>query len=246
MQRTPRRLRGAPGVSAGALLLALVMAGCSGQPREQASWPAAGPSTIAAAPAPAQGQTPAPGAVAEPTTTTAPPAGGGPGAGAAPLILAPDGLSNARFGAAPDAVIAAVSGRLGAPSADTGWKPRGEVFGVCPGKRTRAVTWGGQFSVLFSDGPTRFGRAGREHFFLWSVEGTTRQTPVVTAAGVGLGSTLAEVREAYPASRVRTWEPETPGGLPGFSVGPEERPTLAGLLTDRRVSHLEAGVYCGE
>jgi hypothetical protein len=165
-------------------------------------------------------------------------------AGGGRLVLDPEGLAVARFGDAPDPVIAAVSRRLGKPNSDTGWKPKGAVYGVCPGTKTRAVTWG-QFTALFTDGPTRHGPSGTEHFFLWSVDGERPTTPAVTAAGIGVGSTLAEVRRAY-AGRVHTSEPDIPGTPPGFRVGPQYQSSFFGTIDGGRVRSLAGGTACGE
>jgi hypothetical protein len=266
MQYSPvrrHRRQGALGFAASAAatvtafaLALLTLAACSGPGRREAAppAPAAAPTTTTTVVALGdqdqgqgqsqdQGQDPAVTEGGAETTVTSP-AGDEPAGGRGRLVLDPEGLGVARFGDAPDLVVAAVTRVLGKPRSDTGWKPRGEVYGVCPGTKTRAVTWG-QFTALFTDGPTRHGPSGTEHFFLWSVQGDAKATSAATAAGIGLGSTVAELRSAYPG-RVRTWEADLPGGLPGFGVGPKDQLSFAGSLSNGRVSHLEAGTYCGE
>jgi len=244
-QRRPAAL--GPAAATAFALALLTLAACSGPSRREtaAPAPAAAPTTtvVDQGQGQDQGQDPAVTEGGARTTTTSA-AGGLVAGGQGRLVLDPEGLGVARFGDSPDLVIAAVTRVLGKPRSDTGWKPRGEVYGVCPGTRTRAVTWG-QFTALFTDGPTRHGPAGTEHFFLWSVQGSAKATPAATAAGIGLGSTIAEVRRAYPG-RVRAWEADLPGGLPGFGVGPKDQLSFAGSLTNGRVTHLEGGTYCGE
>jgi hypothetical protein len=250
-QRSPRR-RALRHHGVALSLLALVsLAACTAQPRAEAgapglapaAWPGpvttVGPSSQGASTAVRGDASDASGASSTLPVST------GAGTARGRILLDPNGLGNARFGDAPAPVIAAVSRQLGKPSRDTGWQPRGAVYGVCPGTRTRVVTWG-QFSALFSNGPTPYGPAGRQHFFLWSVEGNSRRTPAATAAGIGIGSTLAEVRKAYGASRVHTFTWEGEPAASGFGVGSLDHYSLAGQLTGGRVSHLEAGAYCGE
>jgi hypothetical protein len=255
MQHPPHRRTRWPRALAAAAATALslvVLAACSGPSRQEAGRPApvATPTTTVVT-ASDEGSDQGRGAGVEDgaagtgggAATTVTSAGGRQAAGGR-LVLDPEGLGVARFGDAPDPVIAAVSRRLGKPRRDTGWRPIGEVYGVCPGTKTRAVTWG-QFTALFTDGPTRHGPSGTEHFFLWSVEGERPTTPAATAAGIGVGATLAEVRRAY-AGRVRTWEPDIPGTLPGFTVGPRDQPSFSGSLDGGRVRVLTGGTACGE
>jgi hypothetical protein len=84
-----------------------------------------------------------------------------------PVVVSADGIGAFAFGAEPDPVIAGLTLRWGPPDDDTGWiGAASSPFGTCPGTVVRAVNWKG-FKVLFSDGATPWGPAGRQHLFRW-------------------------------------------------------------------------------
>jgi hypothetical protein len=178
---------------------------------------------------------------AEPTTTR-PPAQG-------QLVLGARGLGPASFGQPADQVVAALRAVLGEPDEDRRWDQRKQhLFGVCPGSNHRFVRWG-RLSVLFADGDTGRGHAGRQHFFAWYAEAAQAGgKPLATAEGVAVGSTTAQVRAAY-GDRATIWGAE--GARPaGFRVGSPQVFELLGWLTDSsprgKVTMLAAGVPCGE
>ena len=83
------------------------------------------------------------------------------------VVLSSDGIGAFAFGAESDPVIAGLTLRWGPPDDDTGWVSAGSSpFGACPGTVVRAVNWKG-LKVLFSDGGTPWGAAGRHHLFRW-------------------------------------------------------------------------------
>jgi hypothetical protein len=156
----------------------------------------------------------------------------------APVVLRGDGLGAVRFGAPVDEVIAGLTLRWAPPTSDTGWVDAGSSpFGICPGKEVRAVGWRG-FSVLFSDGPTPHGPAGRPHFFTWEyrVDDPERPAPdpggsrprLRTANGISVGATVAQLRRAY-GNRLQLVA-ELPG-RPGFQVQLPEGNILGSVTT---------------
>lgn len=144
------------------------------------------------------------------------------------LNLAPDGLSlvaksgsarHAGFGMARDVAVPMISAALGRP-AGTG---RNEECGQGP-----------MDMVDFKDGLTLFFMEGK--FVGWDLDG--REKPAyTTAAGIGIGSTLRQVRDVMQV----TVEESTLGHE--FSAG-----DLGGLLSaatpDGRIEHLWAGSTC--
>jgi hypothetical protein len=208
---------------------------------------------------------PAPSAVA-PTTakqppTTAPATTGVPLAG---VRLRPDGLGVAAFGAAEREALDRLSRHLGAPDERGSWSGA-TPFGTCPGP-TRAVRWG-RLYVLFTNGPTRYVAGGRWHLFAYQVDAIQRtkvdpgysgpspppDPPPLrgysprTLAGIGFGSTLAQVRAAY-GRRVEVTFGE-PGVIHrvrvGFGAG-DLWGSLSGGTPRSTVTGLAAGAICGE
>jgi hypothetical protein len=184
---------------------------------------------------------------------------------AARVVLQPDGLGVASFGASQQRALGALRAKLGRPDETGSWNGA-TPFGTCPGA-TRAVRWG-RLYVLFTNGPTRYAAAGRWHLFAYQVDAVQRtkvdptysgpapppEPPPLrgasprTAAGIGFGSTLAELRAAY-GGRVRTSYGE-PGRIHRFRVGFGAAGELSGSLSGgtpaATVTFLAAGARCGE
>jgi hypothetical protein len=238
-----RGSRALPGRAATTLLVVVVAAGgtvsCAGGYRDTGGVdrPRPAPSTAntttgAAAPT-----------TAAPTTAATATAGD--------RVLAAGGLRGiATFGEPQDRVAARIRDRFGAPDEDRSWNQQDiQYFGVCPGDRHRFLRWGRLF-VLFTDGATSYSPGGRWHFFAWYVQddqasGTGILNPA-TAAGIRVGSTVADLRAAYGSS-LRIFNAADTPPSDGFVVG---RGDLNGLLsstsTSGRVTQLSAGHGCGE
>jgi hypothetical protein len=222
--------------------------------------PEAGPVAPAAATQPATVPSIPP--ATRPRPATAPPTTGTP-ASHVP-VLGPDGLGVAAFGTGERETLRTLERRLGAPDERGAW--RGATpFGTCPGP-LRAVRWG-RLYVLFTSGPTRYGPGGRWHLAAYQVDAVQRtkldpgysgpappEPPPLrgysprTAAGIGFGSTLADLRQAY-GRRVLVTHGE-PGMVYRFRVGFGAAGDLSGTLSGRRpgatVTAINAGAVCGE
>lgn len=162
------------------------------------------------------------------------------------LHLSPDGVGIARFGDSPDEALEAVTGLLGPADEDSGWIPSISDFGICPGTEVRVVRWAG-LRFFFSDGPTNFADDTR-HFFYYS------QSPVAdtdaldlrTPDGIGLGSTVAQLRAAYGgdvaiSSTVRFGPVfSLEGSEPGLISG-----SLSGIGDNDVVTLVGGGFGCG-
>jgi hypothetical protein len=120
---------------------------------------------------------------------------------------------------------------------------------------------------LFTSGPTRDAADGRWHLFAYQIDATQRtkvdpggngptppEPPPLrgysprTAAGIGFGSTLAEVRAAY-GRRVEVSSGE-PGMVHrirvGFGTAGDLWGSLSGGTANATVTGLLAGSICGE
>ena len=198
---------------------------------------------------------------AKPAPTTTPATTGPP---LASVRLRPDGLGVAAFGTGEREALDRLGRHLGAPHERDSWGGA-TPFGTCPGP-TRAVRWG-RLYVLFTNGPTRYVASGRWHLFAYQVDAIQRTkvdpghngpTPPPdppplggysprTLAGIGFGSTLAQVRAAY-GRRV-----EVTFGEPGmihrvrvsFGAG-DLWGSLSGGTPRSTVTGLAAGAICGE
>lgn len=168
------------------------------------------------------------------------------------VVLDQAGLGLAQFGDGPSDVVEALSSRYGTPEEDSNWVPaQGGNFGICPGEVVRRVRWG-QVSVLFTDGATGYGAAGSRHLFSYWVSaqgddpGAELGHGPQTAEGIGVGSTVADVRAAYGSAE--DYEDEI-GGPRLLIAGDGERDLLLYVsdLTDSGViESLSAGEGCGE
>jgi hypothetical protein len=186
------------------------------------------------------------------------------GAPEARIELGPDGLGVAAFGAGERDALDRLERRLGAPEERGSWAGA-TPFGTCPGP-VRAMRWG-RLYVLFTNGPTRYAADGRWHLFAYQVDATQRtkvdpgdngptppEPPPLrgysprTAAGIGFGSTLAQVRAAY-GRRVEVSSGE-PGMVHrirvGFGTAGDLWGSLSGGTSSATVTGLEAGASCGE
>jgi hypothetical protein len=197
-----------------------------------------------------------------PTTPAAPST---TAAAAARVELRPDGLGVVGFGTGEREALDRLERRLGAPDERGAW--RGATpFGTCPGP-VRAVRWG-RLYVLFTSGPTRYAAGGRWHLFTYQVDAVRRTAidpdyngpwpppdpPPLrgvsprTAAGIGFGSTLAELRRVYGRHlRVSYGEPAMAYQFRvDLGAAGELSGSLSGGTPSATITFLAAGAPCGE
>jgi hypothetical protein len=161
----------------------------------------------------------------------------------AELVLRPNGLGDAAFGADPDGVIAYVSSIIGAFTVDSGWVDPLSV-GACQGTELRQVTWG-DLTLQFSDESSV--TTGRRHFFSY-LYGPTFGPQIApaglkTEAGIGVGSTVAELTGTYPSAVVN---PGDDFGGPNFFINDGLVGFLTGVNPTDTVNSVLGGQGCGE
>lgn len=187
----------------------------------------------------------APATIAPATTANGPTATSSnpPVTNGAALVLRDNSLGNAAFGADPDTVIAIVTGVIGPPTLDSGWMDPLSL-GSCPGTEVRTVTWG-DLVLLFSDESRVV--SGRPHLFAYTygpaAAGAVEPGGLQTDVGVGIGTTVAQLRLAYPNVAITAADATAPAGF-------EASPALTGLLTSDQdtgvVTEVSGGFGCGE
>lgn len=160
------------------------------------------------------------------------------------LVLRADGIGSASFGAEPDGVIDYLSSFLGSPTSDTDWTEP-DQFALCPGTEVRRVEWG-VLRIGFGDVST-FAN-GRRHVYQWQygLDGQIGGEPqgLRTDNGVGLGTQVAELLEAYPDAALYEGDEEL--FPPGFELDEEFFGFLTGLDDDDVVTEMFGGYFCGE
>ena len=187
--------------------------------------------------------TPPPGTTTSTTTsTTLPPTTTAPDPAISALVLSGAGIGATPFGTPPAEVIEYVRSFLGEPTRDTDWIDPLSI-GVCHGTELRIVSWEA-LELSFGD-QSAFG-AGTRHFVSYSygVEGQIGVGPegLLTTNGIGLGSSVADLRNAYPDV---TLFPEDDFAGPNFFVNASLRGYLTGTDDDSAVTAIIGGDGCG-
>lgn len=149
------------------------------------------------------------------------------------VVLSRGGLGVAQFGDEAEAALANLREAMGTPNTLSKWLPmERSLWGVCPGSEVRGAKWGDLW-VLFSD---RSELSDERHLSGWMLGGSSAlgRTELKTTEGIALGSTLAELREAY-GQRL---------SLEPFELG--QRFTVAPAEGEKAGSRLLAGTVSGE
>ena len=161
-------------------------------------------------------------------------------------MLGPDGLGPAALGDPIDEVVAIVEERLGGATEDTGWISSDSELGLCPGSVVRVIRWR-SLRLFFSDGPTAYGEE-TPHLFYYNNNpaDTDEVVDIPTARGIGLGSSVADLEEAY--GDAVTVESSIAFG-PAFVVDPRGPGILSGTVTlaseAGEVTSIAGGFGCG-
>lgn len=162
------------------------------------------------------------------------------------------------FGSDDDDTVAALTTALGPPSDDSGWLDSltdgWEHFGVCPSPRVRGVSWGEgggvSLQVLFTDGDTDFWSGGVEHFYSFFYSGTSAPTGLTTPEGIGVGSSLGQLKAAYDPAKIEIDEAFFDPAVGFWSYDMQNWTGLWGYATGQSDAHVitsvNGGRGCGE
>lgn len=166
-----------------------------------------------------------PSTAAVPTTTTASTLTSLPAVD--DIVLGPLGLGVVSFGSEASTVLPALEARFGPPVDD-------RPLGSCPSGDVDRLVQFAELSVLIDV------TGEREHFVAWDLGAPSSGLPrLTTAEGIGIGTSLAELRSAYgdrlqlsrddPFGPAFELEVEPPGRLGGTLTGISDNDTVATL-----------------
>lgn len=202
--------------------LAALVVSCAGQGDDGADLARSLPSTTGERASSTSPSTAAPTTTATPTLTSLPPVGD--------IVLGPLGLGVVDFGVEAATALAALEGRLGPPVDD-------RPLGSCPSGEVDRVVQFAELSVLVDvAGDT-------ERFVAWDLGAPSTGRPrLTTADGIGIGTSLAELRSVY-GDRLRLARDDPFGPAFEVEVDPPGRlgGTLTGIADDATVATLSGG-----
>jgi hypothetical protein len=157
------------------------------------------------------------------------------------LPLSAFGLGDALFDADADGVVEYVSSILGIPTTDSGWLDASANGIGCPGTEIRFVDWN-DLSLFFTDDFSAI-----RHFAAYTYGpafgATIAPYGLATDAQIGVGSTVAELRAAYPTVTVA---PEDEFSGPSFLIEPGLSGVLTGTADTDVILSFTGGFGCGE
>lgn len=157
------------------------------------------------------------------------------------LPLSAAGLGDALFDADADGVVDFVNSILGIPTTDSGWVDATANGVGCPGTVIRFVDWN-DLSLFFTDDITAV-----RHFaaYTYGPAFAAAISPygLATDAGIGVGSSVAELRAAYPAVNIL---PEDEFSGPSFEIEAGLRGVLTGTADTDVILSFVGGFGCGE
>lgn len=130
----------------------------------------------------------------------------------ADLVLRPNGLGPIQFGATEEEALSLLSEILGSPSADTGWRTPGCGPNPDGGIEERYVSFGA-LSIRI-DRPS----GGDALFKSWSIHDKPEASQFKTVDGIGIGSTLDELKATY-STTVPTYYETLLGWYGEFDMG---------------------------
>ncbi len=159
------------------------------------------------------------------------------------LTFTTTSFGGVKLGASADAAIAELTRSLGPPTNDTGWFD--EQQGCDIGAQLRELTWPNLFLSL-SSGPSSLGPAGEKHVLAISHFADSESEPrYLTDRGIGIESSVADLRKAYPSAVVLESEIEGPVfATDDVTAGRVITGALSGLDDAATVQSIRIGDIC--
>jgi len=143
------------------------------------------------------------------------------------LTLEPEGLGDVTFGTTPEDLIVALTPTIGAPDDDTGWfDGSAGIYGACP-PEVRVITWG-SLAIFFTMNAGFFAYSYGFDFEGADAGTDARTLELETPSGVGLGTTVGELRSLEPSAVI---DGDASIDVWSFSLGSGPSPHLRGSVT---------------
>ena len=145
------------------------------------------------------------------------------------------------FGEESEVVLNALTAALGNADHDTGWRKDD----TCEGSSTRRVTWG-DLELVFTKGANGL-EPDTLTFQQWHIRAySTLTAKMVTPEGIGVGSTVGELKHAYPETKVTRARSSDEAGI--YLTRPEGGPFIQGFTKDTddksAITSMWAGLAC--
>ena len=145
------------------------------------------------------------------------------------------------FGETSEVALIQLSVALGNAEHDTGWRKDD----TCEGSSTRRVSWG-PLEIVLTKGANGL-LPDTLTFQQWHVSGAKPQAKsMVTPEGIGVGSTVGELKRAYPEAKVTRARSSDEAGI--YLTRPEGGPFIQGFTRDTEdkspITTMWAGLAC--
>ena len=150
-------------------------------------------------------------------------------------------LSAYAFGEDSNVVLTELTAALGDADHDTGW----HKDEMCEGSATRRVVWD-DLELVFTKGANGL-LPDTLTFQQWHISGSSKMAvEMVTPEGIGVGSTVADLKRAYPDVKVTRARSSDDDGI--YLTKPEGGPFIQGFTKDTSdkspITSMWAGLAC--
>ena len=142
------------------------------------------------------------------------------------------------FGEESELVLNELTAALGNADHDTGWR-RDDT---CEGSSTRRVTWD-DLELVFTKGANGL-EPDTLTFQQWHISGSSALvSTLITPEGIGVGSTVGDLKRAYPEAKVTRARSSDEAGI--YLTKPEGGPFIQGFTKDTEDKSLITSMWAG-
>ena len=142
------------------------------------------------------------------------------------------------FGEESELVLNELTAALGNADHDTGWRKDD----TCEGSSTRRVRWG-DLELVFTKGANGL-EPDTLTFQQWHISGSSAVVAtLITPEGIGVGSTVGDLKRAYPETKVTRARSSDEAGI--YLTKPEGGPFIQGFTKDTEDKSLITSMWAG-